>query len=355
MHRLALPTIVLLVLTACGEPTRPPVAAAPAADAEHASRTAYTVIDLGNLGGPRNFALRVNNHGQVAGNASTAAGDPHAFYWDKEHGMRDLGTLGGSFSTVGGMNDDGMVVGCSGDASDTQRAFVWTAADGMRDIGTLGGSYACARGVSEEGEVVGYSTLTNGGKEHGFTWTARRGMRDAGQLNGTNTELGAVSPSGRYGAGGGNLFSHGHGHAVLWNARTGYTDLGTLGHDPSGARGVNDRGQVVGISLTAALGAHGFYWDASSGMIDIVPLDGPDGYTDAVGINEHGMVVGSTSTPDDNRGYVWTKRGGMRRIDGLPGEVFGQANGINDEGAIVGTSEPGDGTIHAILWMPKDE
>jgi len=142
---------------------------------------------------------------------------------------------------------------------------------------------------------------------------------------------------------------------MLWSRRTGFTDIGTLGHDPSQGLAVNDRGQVAGTSRTAALGQHGYYWDANSGMIDLVPLDGPDGYTDAVGINEHGVVVGSTSTPDDIRGYVWTQRGGMRRLAGLPAEVFGTALGLNNEGWIVGTSAPGDGTTHAIVWIPKDE
>jgi len=355
MKRPYIPAAALLALAACAEPTRPPGATAMRADVETGTHASYRVTDLGTLGGTSNFAQRINNHGQVIGTTSMPDGSPHVFLWDAEHGMRDLGTLGGSYSTVGGMNDDGMVVGCAGDATDTQRAFVWTAGEGMKDIGTLGASFACAQGVSEEGEVVGYSALVDGGPQHGFVWSKHRGMRDAGQLHGTNTQLRAVSPSGRLGAGTGNLFNHGHAHAVLWDRNAGFTDLGTLGHDPSSAFGVNDRGQVVGNSLTGTFGAHAFYWDASSGMIDLVPLDGPDGYANAGGINAHGVVVGASSTPDDVRGFIWTKQGGMRRLDGLPGEVFGQAIGLNDEGAIVGTSEPGDGTIHAILWTPKDE
>jgi probable HAF family extracellular repeat protein len=73
------------------------------------------------------------------------------------------------------------------------------------------------------------------------------------------------------------------------------TDLGTLGGAYSSARGINDAGQVVGMSVTAAGGGHAFITGPNGvGMTDLgTPAES---YSDASGINDAGQVVGGVYT-----------------------------------------------------------
>jgi probable HAF family extracellular repeat protein len=51
-------------------------------------------------------------------------------------------------------------------------------------------------------------------------------------------------------------------------------DLGTLGGTLSDASAINELGQVVGTSTTAAGERRAFLWTASGGMIDLGMLSG---------------------------------------------------------------------------------
>jgi probable HAF family extracellular repeat protein len=64
-------------------------------------------------------------------------------------------------------------------------------------------------------------------------------------------------------------------------------DLGTLGAvgRSNVANDVNDLGQVVGESYTAAFKRHGFVWSETDGMEDIFPATG---MTSAIAINNRG-------------------------------------------------------------------
>ena len=114
-----------------------------------------TPVELGALGGVYSQALAINEYGDVAGLAETAAGAGHAFLWRRGVGMIDLDT-GGAFSWAFGVNDAGQVVGEHLDATGRPRAFVWTMEQGLQTLETApadGSSRAAA--INDFGEIVG--------------------------------------------------------------------------------------------------------------------------------------------------------------------------------------------------------
>ena len=105
-----------LGILACGSEPGPTEAPGSPSLAQ-ADAGAYTVVDLGTLGGTPAFAyaLAINSTGQVVGASTLPSGELHAFLWDKGV-MTDLGTLGGNSSTAFGINNAGQVVGTSATA-----------------------------------------------------------------------------------------------------------------------------------------------------------------------------------------------------------------------------------------------
>ncbi len=102
------------------------------------------------------------------------------------------------------------------------------------------------------------------------------------------------------------------------------TDLGSVV-----PYGINDTGQVVGIS-----NSHAFFWDADSGMIDLGMLPGPPGYSQAFSINDAGQVIGYSGS-DAGSAFIWDSTNGMRYLDGI-GSSYSEAYAINNSGQVVG-------------------
>jgi probable HAF family extracellular repeat protein len=117
-------------------------------------------------------------------------------------------------------------------------------------------------------------------------------------------------------------------------------DLGALGGENlSSAYGVNDHGDVVGTSSTSGARQHAFLWRDGT-MIDIGVLAGT-GDSIAFDVNDRGQVVGNSPIGP----FLW-ENGVMTPLPLLPGHRFGQAMGINNVGQIAGSSEG-----QAVTWI----
>ena len=144
--------------------------------------------------------------------------------------------------------------------------------------------------------------------------------------------------------------------AVLWENGT-ILDIGALpGDDRSGARGVNEAGQIIGTSWNSdgSDRLRGFFWE--NGVMTPIDIGTPQDPFIPASINDDGRVVGFFSnglggaiwesgsvTPltyaaisSSNGGRIGTVGGFVE--DGVFTNVGGRVRGFNDAGQVVGSA-----------------
>ena len=319
--------------------------------AEHQPQTHYRVVSLGvPLGGSAAGAAAINNLGWVAGD-SNLAGDAsqHAELWVYGYPI-DMGTLGGPNSAVlwPGLNIRGEAVGISDTgASDplgeswscgaffpashsghTCVGFKWQWGAGMTALPTLGGNNGFATSVNDFGQAVGWAENT----VHDPTCVAPQVLQF---------------------------------EAVIWGPGPGQIQqLPTYAGDPDGAAtGINDRGQVIGISgiCQNAVGnqsaLHALLWQNGT-VTNLGNLGGYAWHT-PMALNNRGQIVGFSDLPGDQNGanpnfhaFLWTQSRGMQDLGTLPGDAISEALGINNQGQVVGLSYgAGFTNPRAFIWQ----
>jgi len=240
----------------------------------------------------------------------------------------DLGTLSeGRSAQATAINDNGQVVGWSDNPA---RAFLWENGV-MIDLGTLGG-YSRPTDINNDGQVVGLSTVDGSETWHPFLWSDGV-MSDLqpGAPNFNPSLWPRVNNSGHVIWSGypvGVSDTRDRPHPFLWSNGV-LTDL--LGRAGS-ARGINDRGQVVGTTTADGLA---YLWD--NGTLQFLPSLG--GAARAYSINNRGQIVGSSQTASPTIGHaVMWEDGQITDLGALAGDSLSTPGGITQSGLVVGLS-----------------
>jgi probable HAF family extracellular repeat protein len=309
---------------------------------------AYEVKELESLGGTISFGSSINDRRWVAG-VSTLAGNAvqRAALW-RDGSVKDLGTFGGPETHSSVLwpvkNERGLISGIAEQdelnplgeiwscghffPAQTRRicsGFVWE--DGrLRELDTLGGYNGFATGTNNRRQTVGWAENT---------------IRDPSC---TETQVLQF-------------------HAVLWGpGKNQLQDLRPLrGDSASSATAINDRGEVVGIS-----GACDRAFGRSSAKRMVLwkkgrPIEirsfGGVAWNTPMAINRRGHVVGfaNRSAADGTafrpRAFLSKHPNKIEDLGALGTDPFSQALGINDSGQVVGVSySEGFATCRAFLW-----
>lgn len=312
------------------------------------------ITDLGTLGGQNSAVpFPTHNDGFVVGVAETAEVNPYGEDWScdaffvgppthhdclgfvwQDGRMESLPTLGGDNGFAAGSNRVGQIVGWAedrtrGGCTPPQvfqfRGVVWAPRTHQpHELAPLAGdSTSAAVAINDLGQVVGISGACG-------------------------TAVGGVSAA----------------HAVLWNRDGKPVYLGSLGGTQwNTPDAINDRGVVVGFAnapgapTPAALYPHAFVWTAQSGMRDLGTLPG-DQISEAEGINDWGEIVGLSCQANFvnchavlwTRDHIWDLN---NLVHGYAG-TLANAGDINDRGEIAGAASTAAGTAVAYVATPRD-
>lgn len=233
---------------------------------------------------------------------------------------------------------------------------------------TVGSS--SATGISPTGRVVGSTAGLAGGATRAAFVTGPDGVTRLGLLPGTSSaneysRAMGVNAAGRVVGGSSNALGATVAFIAGPEAGGGLTALGLLPGAPPGATSlataINSAGRVVGYATDAAGRQQAFITgpNGAGGLTGLGFFPGaPGGFTQALAVNDAGLVVGYGATGTGYEAFVTGPggTGGLTGLGYLPGGAgpgaFSIANGINAAGWIVGTSSIAGGLFEAFIAGP---
>jgi probable HAF family extracellular repeat protein len=311
----------------------------------HAYTARYQVQDLGVLpGDATNDVLDLNDAGQAVGVSYKASGWDHGYIW-QDGVLQQIGTLAGyDYGRPDSISNNGRIVGqARTTAGDNTRACMWYQGQ-ITNLGTLGGE-SWAKGVNDLGQITG-TAINSYGYAQAFLWE-NGVMRAIGQY-----ETWGMHINNRSEIVGWYINGVGRHRGFVWHdgvARS-LATWSNASTEDDGFNGINDPGQVIGYSHYRAA-----IWQPDGTMTAVGTLGGT--ISTASGINNKGQVTGmSTTSTGAQRGYIW-ENGVMTDLNTLipanSGWTIRAAGAINESGQIIamGLSDK----LHSVILTPVPE
>lgn len=285
---------------------------------------------------------RINSRGQIVG-TSSLSGSARACIWYRGT-ITDLGAFSGR-SYGYGINNAGEVVGYREMPNDQFHAFLWSQGQLVDIAPSI--HYSQGNAINDHGQIVGYydsngtcGFLFENGIMHDFgTYTSgfdAIDINNAGKMVGYTYRIAYIT-------------------AFLWQNDQWIYLSNLPGCRGSIADAINERDQIVGNSFSASYVYHACLWENGT-IRDLGTLPGGDSSW-AWDINNLGQIVGSShaniSGRQVSRAVIW-QDGQPIDLNGFlpPGSTWslGRADGINDNGWIIGTGNLGN--RHDFLLRP---
>jgi uncharacterized membrane protein len=278
----------------------------------------FTTIDF--PGADRSTARGINNHGDIAGSYRIPGSFLQAFLLKKGKFIPLAPPVpDATRNEATSINDRGDVTGQWNDAFGFSHGFLLI--DGVLTILDVpGASETFALGINDSGLVAGYWDIVDANFNflaiHGFTW------KDGAFID---TQLDFPGAAGAL-----------PGSALF---------------------GVNARGDLSGVWLPDANGPieHGFVCPKSAPCFSYdAPAPGTF-FTDGKGINDRGQIVGIYTSTADFVDHSYLLSGATFTSFDFPGAQGTDAFGINSAGQIVGRYFATDGSRHGFLATPVNK
>ncbi|MDX8148985.1 hypothetical protein SK854_43180 [Lentzea sp. BCCO 10_0061] len=296
------------------------------------AHAATTITDLGGLPGSTGSGAAAINDSGVAVGTSNRAGFNRPVKYDGA-GVTELAGPADRHTQLEAINNNGLAAGtATGTSPDVGGRALRYNADGTYAVLSVPFGFwsAAAVAIDDVGTVYGTAAGRDNDREIPVRWRpngvlatlklpegATRGRVTGASPNGYAT--GVVSGPGM------NRL------AVRWNPGGTVTTLQRLEDGAeSAALAVNRNGDVVGTAEFWNEGSFGVRWNLDGSMTKFGPNLTP------WSINDHGVTVGWSTTPNQNVPYRWSNEGEELDLGFPSGTQFAYARDINNAGVIVG-------------------
>ncbi len=248
------------------------------------------------------YPTDLNALGQVAGYC-VGRGLAQPFFWSQRLGFSFIPQLPSNQCYAEALNDSAQVVGhCSINVGGRNevRGFVWRSNQPLVALSIEGSLKTYPRAINNAGQIAGNSDVgawsTNAQRQIVKIEFGQRVSSDYLALTESGHVIGfatSSSPSWQY--------------AFVWKGGTGLLLRHADGQN-SFPRSWSPLGHVVGQAFDSNSQTRGFFWSPTKGMLELVPLDNPNGsaglVADAYAVNSWGQVAGIQDNGDFS-GALW--------------------------------------------------